>query len=161
MTTPNPRPRLVDFVDLERSLSSDHGPLDEGLAVWAIETVSARAVEVTERFDWSSSLDVPAGAAATIGLAVRRLYTNPDRMTREGEGDYNYGLDASVTKADVFTPAEEQSLRRYAATRRGPKGLGTVSTSRGDEYMPHGETVPSQGGQPFPWYRDGYPYGWR
>ena len=153
------RPSLIDPADLERSLSDDHGPLDEGLATWAIHTVSAVALDLTGQ-SWETTLDVPAAAAAVMGLAARRLYTNPDRYTRVAEGDSSLGYDASVTGADVFTPSEVATLQRHRRTRRArPTGLGTVSTTRGDDRLSD-ETVPSQGGEPFPWYRDGYPYGW-
>lgn len=154
------RIRLVDPADLERSLSSDHGPLDEGLAAWAIQTVSAVALDITGQ-TWTTSIDVPAGASAVIGLAVRRLYTNPDRYTRIAEGDSSLGYDASVTKADIFTPGEVDTLRRYRLkpiTR--PKGIGTMSTTRGDAVARTDETVPVHRGEPFPWYRDGDLSGW-
>lgn len=148
------RVRLIESADLERSLSREHGPLDVGLAAWAVETVSAKALEITGRDgSWIEPEDVPAGAAATLGIACRRLYTNPDRFTREGEGDYSYGLDASVTKADIFTAAEEKSLKAYGATRRPRvKGIGTLSTYRGDAHEPRTVYVPDGTDAGFPWY---------
>lgn len=146
--------KLIESADLERSLSRENGPIDEGLAAWAIETVSAKALELTGRHNsWVEPDDVPAGAAATLGIACRRLYTNPDRFTREGEGDYSYGLDASVTKADIFTAAEESSLKAYGINRAPRvKGIGTLSTYRGDAHEPSTVYVPDGTRKGFPWY---------
>lgn len=148
------RVRLVDVADLERSLSSDYGPLDEGLADWAIELVSAAALDITKA-KWADPLDVPPGAMAVLALATRRLYTNPDRFTRESEGDYSYGLDATVTKADIFTPAERATLLEYQAGPARVKGLGTIGTYRGDMYGHRTGYVPDGTRYGFPWYADG------
>lgn len=147
------RVKLVDVADLERSLPSAAGVLDEGLAAWAIEVVSAAALSLTRR-DWSSPLDVPPGAMAVLAMATRRLYTNPDRMTREAEGDYSYGLDSSVTKAAIFTPEEEKRLAEYRLDRK-PKGLGTISTYRGDGYYSGTRYVPDGTEYGFPWWSEG------
>lgn len=147
------RVRLVDVADLERSLSSDYGPLDEGLADWAIELVSAAALDITKA-RWADPMDVPPGAMAVLALATRRLYTNPDRFTRESEGDYSYGLDATVTKADIFTPAERATLLEYQAGPVRVKGLGTIGTYRGDAYMSSTRYVPDGTRYGFPWYAE-------
>lgn len=149
MTAPE-RVRLIDPVDLERSLSSDHGPMDEGLAAWAIEMVSAAALDITRR-SWTGPLDVPPGAMAVLALATRRLYTNPDRFTREQEGDYSYGLDATVTKAAIFTPDEAKILGEYRAVQR-PRGIGTISTYRGDLPRTSTRYVPDGTEYGLPWY---------
>lgn len=149
MTAPQ-RVQLIGLVDLERSLSSDHGPMDEGLAVWSIEMVSAAALDITKR-SWSGPLDVPPGAMAVLALSTRRLYTNPDRFTREAEGDYSYGLDATVTKSDIFTPNEEATLREYRRAQR-PKGIGTIGTYRGDSCGGSTRYVPDGSRRGFPWY---------
>lgn len=146
------RIQLVDVADLDRSLSSDYGALDEGLAEWAIEMVSAAALEITKA-TWESPLDVPPGAMAVLALATRRLYTNPDRFTRESEGDYSYALDASVTTADIFTAPERATLLEY---RQGPakvSGLGTIGTYRGDGPGSGTVYVPDGTRFGFPWYR--------
>lgn len=148
------RVRLIDPADLERSLPSDAGPVDEGLAVWVIEMVSAAALDITKR-PWTDPLDVPPGAMAVLALAARRLYTNPDRFTREQSGDYSYGLDASVTKADIFTPNEVKTLGEYRAVQR-VKGLGTVGVTRGDVCAPSTVYVPDGSEFGFPWYGGGW-----
>lgn len=150
MTAPL-RPRLVEFSDLERSLSSETAVIDEGLAAWAIEMVSAAALDLTRR-SWSTPADVPPGAMAVLGMAARRLYTNPDRFTRESEGDYSYALDASVTNAAIFTTAERATLLEYRGARR-QSGIGTLSTYRGDDYGRTGY-VPDGTEFGFPWYEE-------
>lgn len=147
------RVRLVDVADLERSLPSTSGVLDEGLAVWAIEMVSAAALSITRR-DWRDPLDVPPGVMAVLAMATRRLYTNPDRMTREAEGDYSYGLDASVTKAGIFTADERKQLEEYRVVQR-LQGIGTIGTYRGDGYYSGTRYVPDGTEYGFPWYADG------
>lgn len=144
------RVRLLELADLERSLASDSGAFDERLAMWVIEIVSAAALDITKR-DWSSALDVPPGAMYVMALAARRLYTNPDRFTREAEGDYSYGLDATVTKADVFTPNEKARLQEYAGIRK-LKGIGTLGTYRGDIAVSDTVYVPDGSRYGFPWY---------
>lgn len=144
------RVRLIDPVDLERSLTSDSGPMDEGLAGWVVEMVSAAALDITRR-SWSDPLDVPPGATAVLALAARRLYTNPDRFTREAEGDYSYGLDATVTKADIFTPNEIRTLQEYRTSQK-PRGIGTVGTRRGDVPAMSTRYVPDGSRYGFPWY---------
>lgn len=148
------RVRLVDVADLDRSLSSDYGVLDEGLADWAIEVVSAAALDITKA-RWADPMDVPPGAMAVLALATRRLYTNPDRFTREAEGDYSYGLDATVTKADIFTPSERATLLEYRAGAQRVKGIGTIGTYRGDAYGPQTRYVPDGSAYGFPWYAEG------
>lgn len=147
------RVHLIDLADLERSLSSDAGPLDEGLATWVIEMVSAAALDITRR-SWTDPLDVPPGATAVLSLAARRLYTNPDRFTREASGDYSYGLDATVTKADIFTPNEVKTLGEYRPVAR-PKGIGTIGTRRGDVERLGTRYVPDGTEFGFPWYEGG------
>lgn len=152
------RIRLVEIADLERSLSSDYGSLDQGLAAWAIEVVSAAALDLTKR-DWRSPADVPPGAMAVLAMATRRMYTNPDRFTREAEGDYSYGLDATVTKADIFTPNEKKTLLEYSSARR-VSGIGTVGTYRGDVARSGTRYVPDGTEYGFPWYCDDEGVGW-
>lgn len=145
--------QLLDVTDLQRSLPSDAGPFDEGLAQWAIDMVSSSAVEIT-RQDWSVPADVPAGVVVVLAMAARRLYTNPDRFTREAEGDYSYAFDATVTKADVFTPAEIATLRDHSAAPK-VKGLGTIGTYRGDLRQTSTVYVPDGTSTGFPWYDEG------
>lgn len=143
------RAQLLEIDDLERSLSSDYGPLDRGLAEWTIEMVSAAALQITKQ-DWRDALDVPPGAMAAMAIAARRLYTNPDRFTREGDDGYSYGIDASATGAEIFTGAEEATLREFRRRQR-PKGIGTIGTTR-DDPMPTGRFVPDGSQRGFPWY---------
>lgn len=148
------RPLLIDPADLVRSIpDSDTGPVDQGLLQWAIETVSGRALAITGR-PWSTPDDVPYGVYPILNVAARRLYVNPDRYTREAEGDYSYGFDASVTKASIFTPDEEASLREFAGVGR-PKGIGTLSTRRGDVGEPRTIYVPDGTRYGFPWWNEG------
>ncbi|MGO2665704.1 hypothetical protein ACTXK0_05265 [Corynebacterium variabile] len=137
------RSRLIDAADLERSIGSD-AALDAGLATWAIEMVSAAALALT-RQNWSEPDAVPAGAMAVMALAARRLYSNPDNFTREQSGDYSYGLDSSVTKADIFTASEKAQLREYAAARR-IQGLATVGVTAGYVETPEVAYAPTRRG---------------
>lgn len=141
---------LITPEDLQRSLASSAG-FDRGLASWALEVVSNTARLVANRQDWTPD-NVPPAIQAVVSLAARRLYTNPDRMTREADGDYSYGLDSSVTNADVFTPTETATLRQYSPTRK-TGGLRIVSTTRGDAHLPSGR-VPDGTAHGFPWYAD-------
>lgn len=148
------RVKLLDHEDIRRSLGADSGPFDTDLADWVIEMVSAAALDLTGR-DWKDPLDVPVGALAILALAARRLYSNPDRFTRESEGDYSYGLDATVTKAGIFTPDEAGRLKAFRQARR-VNGLETISTYRGDVRSPDGTVyVPDGGLIGFPWYNEG------
>lgn len=148
------RPSLIAPADLVRSIpGSDAGPIDEGLLQWAIETVSGRALAITGRA-WSTPEQVPAGVYPILGVAARRLYVNPDRFTREAEGDYSYGLDASVTKASIFTADEEAALREEAVGGR-TRGIGTLATRRGDAGAPRTRYVPDGTRCGFPWYAEG------
>lgn len=147
------KPELLDLEDLERSLPSDAGQFDTGLARWAIEMVSAAAVEIT-RQQWQVSADVPPGVMVVLAMAARRLYVNPDRFTREAEGDYSYAFDATVTKADVFTPAEIATLRDHSTAPK-VKGLGTIGTYRGDLRSTSTIYVPDGTATGFPWYEEG------
>lgn len=127
---------LLDATDIARSLGAGV-ELDAGLAEWVVDVVSATALDIAAGATWNEPSDVPAAVTAVLGLAARRLYTNPDRLTREAEGDVNYTLDVSVTGADIFTPAEEARIAKYAVTRiTRPIGFGTVSTYRGDAREP-------------------------
>lgn len=145
------RVMLLHAHDLERSLPAD-SVFDTRLACWVIEVVSAAALSLTGR-EWGLPEDVPPGVMAVLALAARRLYTNPDRFTREAEGDYSYGLDASVTNADIFTASERKELLSFRK-RRGPKGLQTMSTRRDDVDLGATVYVPT-GGKPFPMFRAG------
>lgn len=139
---------LISPEDLQRSLSSSAG-FDQGLAEWALEVVSNTARLIANRPQWTAE-NVPPVVQSTVSLAARRLYTNPDRMTREADGDYSYGLDSSVTNADVFTGTEIALLREYNPSRR-TGGLRIVSTTRGDSHLPSGR-VPDGTQYGFPWY---------
>lgn len=139
---------LITPTDLQRSLAASAG-FDQGLAEWALEVVSNTARLIANRPEWTPE-NVPPAIQSVVSLAARRLYTNPDRMTREADGDYSYGLDASVTNADVFTDTEKATLRQYSPTNR-TGGLQVVSTTRGDTYAPSGR-VPDGTRHGFPWY---------
>lgn len=141
---------LVTPESLRRSLG-DAVTFDDALADWAITVVSNTARFVANRLKWTQE-NVPPAVESVIGLAARRLYTNPDRFTRESDGDYSYGLDPSVTNADVFTPTEQGVLVGYRAGRK-TGGLTTLSTTRGDAYQPSGY-VPDGTRYGFPWYGD-------
>lgn len=142
---------IVSPEDLQRSLT-DNLTFDLGLAEWALETVSAAARDIARRPEWTAE-NTPPGVIAVVGLAARRLYTNPDRMTRENDGDYGYALDSSVTNAAIFTPSEIGTLRRYAPGQR-TGGLRTLATTRDESPgAPHGY-VPDGTAHGFPWYGD-------
>lgn len=139
---------LISPADLQRSLASSAG-YDQGLAEWALEVVSNTARLIANRPTWTEDTCPPA-VQSVVSLAARRLYTNPDRMTREADGDYSYGLDSSVTNADVFTATEIATLRTYHPGNK-TGSLRVVGTTRGDAYAPSGR-VPDGTRHGFPWY---------
>lgn len=139
---------LVTPESLRRSLG-DAVVFDDALADWALEVVSNTARLVANRSSWTAA-NVPPAVQSIVSLAARRLYTNPDRFTREADGDYSYGLDSSVTNADVFTETERGVLVGYRAQRRTGNVM-TLSTTRGDAYQPTGY-VPDGTRYGFPWY---------
>lgn len=144
-----PQTALIDLEYLQASLT-DSARFDVGLARWAVEVVSNTARLVANRTDWTLE-NVPPAVQSVVSLATRRLYTNPDRFTRENSGDYGYALDSSVTNADVFTPTEKGTLLQYAK-RPSTGGLRTVGTTRGDALAPSGGFVPDGTRYGFPWY---------
>lgn len=146
-----PHTALINLEYLQASLT-DAARFDVRLAQWAVEVVSNTARLIANRTDWTME-NVPPAVQSVVSLATRRLYTNPDRFTRESSGDYSYGLDASVTSADVFTPTEKGTLLQYAK-RPSTGGLRTVSTTRGDAMAPSTGYVPDGTRYGFPWYRD-------
>ena len=148
---------LVTPESLRRSLG-DAVTFDDALADWALEVVSNTARLIANRSSWTAD-NVPPAVQSVISLAARRLYTNPDRFTREADGDYSYGLDSSVTNADVFTETEKGVLLDYREARRTGNVM-TLSTTRGDAYQPTGY-VPDGTRYGFPWYGDDVtdPYG--
>lgn len=139
---------LVTPGSLRRSLG-DAVTFDDALADWALEVVSNTARLVANRSSWTAD-NVPPAVQSIVSLAARRLYTNPDRFTREADGDYSYGLDSSVTNADVFTETERGVLVGYRAQNRTGNVM-TLSTTRGDAYHPTGY-VPDGTRWGFPWY---------
>lgn len=139
---------LVTPESLRRSLG-DVVMFDDALADWALEVVSNTARLVANRSAWTAE-NVPPAVQSIVSLAARRLYTNPDRFTREADGDYSYGLDSSVTNADVFTETERGVLVGYRAQNRTGNVM-TLSTTRGDAYQPTGY-VPDGTRYGFPWY---------
>lgn len=125
---------LINPDDLKRSLPKDEAEaFDADFGRWVIDIVSAAALHET-RQAWKTPDDVPSGVVPVLALACRRLYTNPDRFTRESDGSYSYGLDESVTKAGIFTADQLAILHDYRAGVAKITGLGTVSTYRGDLY---------------------------
>lgn len=144
---------LITPESLQKSLT-DSARFDRGLAEWALTVVSNTARLLAGRHDWTAE-SVPPAIQAVVSLASRRLYTNPDRMNREASGDYSYSLDATVTKADVFTPTEISTLRSYSPSRR-TGGLRVVSTRREDTTSrSHSGYVPDGSEYGFPWYAGG------
>lgn len=139
---------LVTPESLRRSLG-DAEMFDDALADWALEVVSNTARLVANRSSWTAD-NVPPAVQSIVSLAARRLYTNPDRFTREADGDYSYGLDSSVTNADVFTETERGVLVGYRTQNRTGNVM-TLSTTRGDAYPPTGY-VPDGTRYGFPWY---------
>ena len=132
---------------------TDQTELDTGLANWAIEVVSNTARLVANRLSWTAD-NVPEAVRSIVSMAARRLYTNPDRFTRENSGDYGYSLDPSVTNADVFTPGELGILRKFSPSRQSG-GLRVLSTTRGDAHYPEGTAYVPDGNphyHGFPWY---------
>lgn len=156
--TPSPAPDTSGLISPEylQTTLADQSEFDPGLATWAIEVVSNTARMVARRTTWTEAT-VPPAVRSIVSLAARRLYTNPDRFTRENAGDYGYALDASVTHADVFTPHELGVLKQHAP-QAASGGLRTISTTRGDVDYPdgYGRTGYVPDGNPhyhgFPWY---------
>lgn len=151
-TAPENPAHLITTTDLSRSLGGDVAVFDNALADWAIEVVSNTARLIANRSAWTWDT-VPPAVASVVGLAARRLYTNPDRFTRESDGDYSYSLDASVTNADVFTANERGTLLGYRQGRN-TGGLRVLGTTRGDALTGTGY-VPDGTRYGFPWYADG------
>lgn len=153
MTTPQEPTQddglLISPQALQQSLT-DSATFDLGLAQWALSVVSNTTRLIAGKPDWTAA-SVPPVVQSVVSLASRRLYTNPDRMTREASADYSYGLDSSVTNADVFTPTEISTLRSFSPTRR-TGGLATIATTRGDALAPSGKFVPDGTQYGFPWY---------
>lgn len=150
MTTPSNPAHLITPEYLQGTLS-DSAAFDQALAEWALEVVSNTARLIANQPGWTAE-NIPPAAASVVSLAARRLYSNPDRFTRESDGDYSYSLDPSVTNADVFTPTEIGTLRRFAPGR-STGGLRILSTTRGDTGAPSGY-VPDGTEYGFPWYGD-------
>lgn len=150
--TPLNPAHLIPPGDLSRSLGGDVATFDDALADWALEVVSNTARLIANRQSWTAD-NVPPAVASVVGLAARRLYTNPDRFTRESDGDYSYSLDASVTNADVFTETERGTLLGYRQGR-ATGGLQVLGTTRGDSYASSGR-VPDGTREGFPWYAEG------
>lgn len=140
---------LITLEELQQSLF-DSSRFDVGLAEWVIGIVSDTARHVAAKPQWTVE-NIPPAAQSVVKLAARRLYTNPDRMTREQAGDYSFGLDSSVTKADVFTPSELATLKAFAPSAQ-TGGLRVVSTRREDAGPYFGERVPDGTRYGFPWY---------
>lgn len=136
--------------DYLQSSLTDAARFDLGLANWAIDVVSNTARLIANQPEWDSQ-SVPPAVQTVVSLAARRLYTNPDRFTRESSSDYSYGLDSSVTHADVFTPTEIGTLRAYAPGRQSG-GLRTVSTTREAGPLAPDGYVPDGTRYGFPWY---------
>lgn len=148
----NTADHLISVEYLQSSLT-DSARFDLGLAHWAIDVVSNTARLIASQPGWDYE-SVPPAVQTVVSLAARRLYTNPDRFTREASSDYSYGLDPSVTNADVFTPTEIGTLRQYAPGRRSGS-LRTLSTTRGDGGYPVDGYVPDGTRYGFPWYATG------
>lgn len=128
----------------------DQSVFDDNLATWAIDVVSNTARIIANHPEWDSS-NIPPVVRSIVSLAARRLYTNPDRFTRESSGDYSYGLDSSVTNADVFTPTEKGTLRSFVPNQNFG-GLKVVSTTREGIPMAPDGYVPDGTEYGFPWY---------
>lgn len=148
----NTQDPLISPESLQKSLT-DSARFDMGLAEWALTMVSDTARLMAGRHEWTAE-SVPPAIQAVVSMAARRLYTNPDRMNRESSGDYSYSLDATVTRADIFTPTEISTLRSYSPSRR-TGGLRTVSTRREEVPPTASEYVPDGTARGFPWYAGG------
>lgn len=149
----NEHPNHLISVEYLQSSLADAARFDIGLAHWAIDVVSNTARVIASQPEWDLE-SVPPAVETVISLAARRLYTNPDRFTRESSADYSYGLDPSVTHADVFTPTEIGTLRTYAPGRK-TGGLTTLSTTREEPSLSRNGYVPDGTEFGFPWYGGG------
>ena len=123
------RVKLIDFEDFKRFFESSED-INKDLADMCIEIVSQEALYISGA-KWKGHADVPLAILPVLVLACRRLYMNPDRFTRESNGEYSYALDSSVTDASIFTPNEVARLKEIGG-RRGNRlsGLGSIRTKK-------------------------------
>lgn len=93
--------------------------------------------------------DVPDNVRMVTLYCASRVFDN-----REGQNRWNVddaGGGWKVEEAGAYlTASEKEMLSGYAQRRH--RGLGTVSTTRGDLAGPVTGWVPTQDGPPFPWY---------
>lgn len=124
---------------LERALRIEEGDL-EGVDLAAAEDALRDATdlaldEVSSRVAEHWREDCPGSVRAVVVQAAYRGYTNPRRLSQEGQGDHN--ATAAVTSGVYLTEREAARLRRKAqGTGRYTGSVRTPSAYSGEDNEP-------------------------
>lgn len=149
-------PSLATVAELSDWLGE---PITEGTSEYKRAEMCLRAASVLVRAESGRTwLDDTTGdvvdplpdAVRMVALySASRVFDN-----REGQNRWNVDDAGGGWKVDeagaYLTASEKDSLGRFAQRRH--RGLGTVSTTRGDLGAPATGYVPTADGPPFPWY---------
>lgn len=80
--------------------------------------------------DWE---DVPKDVAVVTVQVAARVWFNPQGLVADSIDDYSRRWESAQESGVYLTQAERDLLSRYRAS--GPKGLWTLGTTRGDDYV--------------------------
>lgn len=106
----------------------DLSEVDFRRAEAAITDASA-LVRDEARQAWSTPEATPEAVRTVVLESARRVFVNPERNRSETAGPFSATRDA----VGAYLTAEEKAIvQRYRRLSRGPAGLWTLPTSRGD-----------------------------
>lgn len=77
--------------------------------------------------------DIPADVSLVTVQVASRVWFNPQGLVADSIDDYSRRWENAQESGVYLTAAERDLLSRYRTT--GPKGLWTLGTTRGDDYV--------------------------
>lgn len=149
-------PPLVELADFATWLglaefSGEDEPRAEAVLAAASALVREEARRTWVDAETGELTPVPDAVQVIVKEAAKRAWLNPEGYTAEGDGDYNYKLEAE--SAGIYLTEEEQRiLGRYRQPR---SGLWTLPTTRGEIPWRLDRTwyaTADYGGDPIPWF---------
>lgn len=145
-------PPLALPTDLAAFVGEEIG--DSDARAVAVLRMAGSLVRAYTGQQWSDGQDVPDAAADVTVDVAARVWSNPDALVGDAIDDFRRQWSDRAADGFYLTSANKMvldSLRSDAGSRRG---LFTVGTTRGDDYLDtvYVPTGPPPSGYPFPWY---------
>jgi len=148
-------PPLAAVSDLAAWVGRDIPDADPraGAVLSAASAIVRSEVDQTWVDDQGALTEVPDDVAVVVVQVAARVWLNPSGLESLTIDDATRRWSSSGPLGLHLTDSERAILAKYRTVGQ-PRGIGVLSTTRGDDYgrTLYVPTAPEPSGYPFPWY---------